>query len=205
MDECCAPIETKNQKFRKALWVALILNFAMFFYEFGASFVANSQSLKADAIDFLGDSANYAISLFVLNLSMATRSKATIAKGLTMAAFGIWVVFETIQSVIQGAVPHFNVMGSTGGIAMLVNLSVAIILYQFRDGDSNMQSVWLCTRNDVLGNIAVIFAAIGVYFLHSNWPDLIVAAFMSYLSITSSIRILNLARLELGLVYSKNE
>lgn len=191
--DCCGPVEVKSQKFRKVVWTTLALNLGMFFYEFGASFLADSQSLKADSLDFLGDSANYAVSLFVLGLAIKTRAKASIAKGVTMAAFGFWVVYQTIQSALYGSAPQAEMMGWIGFIALVINLICAFLLYQFRDGDSNMQSVWLCSRNDVIGNIAVLGAAVGVGYLGTMWPDLAIATFMAYLSVTSSFKVIRIA------------
>jgi Co/Zn/Cd efflux system component len=197
MDRCCGPVEVKSQKFRRVVWTALVLNFGMFLYEFGASFLADSQSLKADSLDFLGDAANYGVSLFVIGLAIQTRAKASLIKGLTMGAFGIWVLFQTVYNAIHGASPNAEVMGFVGLLALIVNAIVAILLYQFRDGDSNMQSVWLCTRNDVIGNIAVLGAAAGVAYLNSMLPDLIVATFMAYLSVSASVKIIRLALVEM--------
>lgn len=198
MDKCCGPVEVKSTKFRNVVWVALGLNLAMFFYEFGASFLADSSSLKADALDFLGDAANYTVSLFVLSRSLKLKAKASILKGLTMAAFAVWVLVSTMQSALYGAQPQADMMGWIGAIALAVNLLVAFLLYQFRDGDSNMQSVWLCSRNDAIGNVAVLAAAGGVAYFGTMWPDLAVAALMSYLGLTASIKVLRVAFAEMN-------
>lgn len=197
MDKCCGPVEVKSTKFRIVVWVALALNLGMFFYEFGVSFLADSSSLKADALDFLGDAANYMVSLFVLSRSLNLKAKASILKGLTMAAFGVWVLISTVQSALYGAQPQAEIMGWIGAIALAVNLFVAYLLYQFRDGDSNMQSVWLCSRNDAIGNVAVLGAALGVAYFGTMWPDLVVAALMSYLGFGASMKVLRTARMEL--------
>lgn len=191
--QCCGPVEVRSQKFKKAVWIALLLNFGMFIYEFGASFLADSSALKADALDFLGDAANYSVSLFVLSHAIQTRAKASILKGLTMASFAIWVLYSTFHSAYFGASPVAETMGLIGFIALLVNAGVAIMLYQFREGDSNMQSVWLCSRNDAIGNVAVLFAAVGVAYFGTMWPDLIVALLMSYLGLTASMKVLRMA------------
>lgn len=196
--ECCdVKHEKVSQQFRKVLWVALVLNFTMFIVEFAASFSADSVSLIADSIDFFGDAANYAVSLFVLGLGVATRAKASLLKAATMAAFGFWVIGTAIYKAIVISSPEPQVMGLLGLIAMLVNLAVAIMLYSFRDGDSNMKSVWLCTRNDVIGNIAVMIAASGVFLTTTRWPDLVVAFGMGALSLHSSLQVVKVARLEL--------
>lgn len=197
--DCCAP-ESKEVvgKRRTALWIALILNLIMFGVEIGASLLADSLSLRADAIDFLGDAANYGISLSVLGLSLRYRSFASIGKATTMGLFGIWVIASAIYNAVHGSYPHAEAMGILGFIALLVNLSVAMMLYRFKDGDSNMQSVWLCSRNDAIGNIAVMLAGGGVYLLNSHWPDLVVAIGMGILSLQSCYLVFRSARDELA-------
>lgn len=195
---CCdVKHEKVSRQFRKVLWVALVLNFTMFIVEFAASFSADSVSLIADSIDFFGDAANYAVSLFVLGLGVAIRAKASLLKAATMAAFGFWVIGTALYNAIVVSTPEPQMMGLLGLIAMIVNLTVAIMLYSFRDGDSNMKSVWLCTRNDVIGNIAVMIAASGVFLTTTRWPDLIVAFGMGVLSLHSSLQVIKIARLEL--------
>jgi len=195
--DCCEVKPSIDPRARKALWIALVLNITMFVVEVVYSFLADSVSLKADALDFLGDSANYAVSLYVLSLSILMRARASQIKGITMGAFGIWVVYDAINTVLNGGAPHAETMTIVGIAAFLVNALVAFVLYSFRNGDSNMQSVWLCTRNDIIGNLAVIAAAGGVYFTHTFWPDIVVAAVMSFLSITASLKVLKLASAEI--------
>ena len=196
--KCCdVKIKKVNQKFRKILWIALILNFSMFIIELAYSFSADSVSLIADSIDFFGDSANYGVSLFVLGLGVASRAKASLLKAATMSLFGFWVIGTSIYNAIAISNPEPKLMGTMGLIAMFVNLVVALLLYSFRDGDSNMKSVWLCTRNDVIGNITVVMAASGVFFTATRWPDLVVAFGMGVLSLHSSIQVMQVAKLEL--------
>lgn len=197
MDKCCGLVEAKTGKFRKVVWIALAVNFGMFCYEFGASFLADSSALKADALDFLGDSANYAIGLFVLSRSIQFRASASLLKGFTMAGFGLWVIGSAGWSATFGASPVAETMGWVGFLALIANVSVAVLLYEFREGDSNMKSVWLCSRNDAIGNVAVMIAAAAVYFTRSMWPDLIVAGLMAYLGISASIQVIRAAREEL--------
>jgi len=196
---CC---EVKHEKvshsFRKILWVALVLNFTMFVIEFTFSFSADSVSLIADSIDFFGDSANYGVSLFVLGLGVTTRAKASLLKAATMGLFGLWVISAAVFNGLTASNPEPKTMGALGLIAMLVNLIVAIMLYSFRDGDSNMKSVWLCTRNDVIGNFAVMIAASGVFLTSTRWPDLIVAFGMGVLSLQSCYLVFIAARLEIA-------
>lgn len=198
MDKCCGPKEKpKTSKLKIVLWVALILNFIMFVVEFSSSFAADSRSLKADSLDFLGDSANYVISLFVLGMSVKTKAKASLFKALTMGCLGLWVAVEIAVNSLTGASPNTQLMATLGIAGLFVNGFVTFILYQFREGDSNMQSVWLCSRNDALGNIGVIAAAFAVNYFGSHWPDLLVAALMAYLSISATIQIIKVSLEEL--------
>lgn len=198
MDKCCAPVKKpETQNLKRVLWIALILNFIMFLVEFGSSFLADSQSLKADSLDFLGDSANYAISLFVIGFSLTNRAKASIFKAATMGALGVWVAVEIVLSIFSGASPNSELMTWLGFAGLAVNGFVTWLLYQFREGDSNMRSVWLCSRNDAIGNIAVIVAAYSVSYFKTFWPDLIVAGLMACLAISASIKIIKLALAEI--------
>ena len=197
MEKCCGPVNVQSERFKKAVLIALILNFSMFLFEIITSFLAHSSSLKADALDFLGDSANYVISLYVLNKTFTMRSKASLIKGITMTAFAAWIFIDIFLNLSKGVYPQSDIMGRTGVLALVVNLSVAFMLYQFRDGDSNMQSVWICSRNDAVGNLAVIIAAVLVGVLNSNIPDLAVAFFMVLLSGSSGIKIIRIAVSEL--------
>ncbi|MBY0552983.1 cation transporter [bacterium] len=195
---CCEVKHEKvSQGFRKVLWIALIVNFTMFLVELASSFSADSVSLVADSIDFFGDAANYAVSLFVLSSGLVVRAKASLLKAATMGLFGVWVIGASIYNAVVMSAPQAETMGFLGVIAMVANLLVALMLYKYRDGDSNMQSVWLCTRNDVIGNIAVIVAASGVFLTTTRWPDLIVAFGMGILSLYSSLQVIKVAKLEL--------
>ncbi len=192
----CAPAKTMSPKFRKALWIALILNAVMFFVEIIGGAHAQSVSLWADALDFAGDAANYAISLIVLSMSLYWRATAALLKGITMAAFGIFVIIKVIWSWWIGVIPEPMLMGAIGILALLVNLFVAIMLYTFRDGDANMRSVWLCSRNDAIANIAVIFAAASVWGTGTVYPDLLVAFIIAYLGVSSGLSVIQQARSE---------
>ena len=200
MKDCCEPIvlDKRRESFKKVLYVALAINFIMFIVEVGASFLADSLSLRADSIDFLGDSANYAISLFVLDHSRRTKSVASLTKAGSMFLFGVWVLGQAIYHVFVESVPVPETMGILGVIALGANLFVAVMLYKFRGDDSNAQSVWLCTRNDVVGNIAVIIAAAGVFVSGTMWPDLVVAGIMAALAIQSSLFVVRLALKEMA-------
>jgi len=179
------------------LWVALVVNAAMFAVEIGAGVQAGSVSLLADAIDFFGDAANYALSLAVLSMGLAWRSGAAMLKAASMLAFGVAVLGRAAWSAWQGIAPEPLTMGAVGALALAANVGVALLLYRFREGDANMRSVWLCTRNDALGNLAVMAAALGVFGTGSAWPDLAVAAVMAGLALTAGWAVLAQARREM--------
>ena len=188
----------QDPKYRKILWFALIVNAVMFAIELGAGFRSGSVSLLADAIDFLGDAANYGVSLAVLTMAMAWRSKAALLKGACMLGFGFFVLGRAIWAAKTGVVPEAATMGVIGFLALTANISVALLLYNYRTGDANMRSVWLCSRNDAFGNIAVMLAALGVLGTGSAWPDLAVAAGMAGLAIWGGWSVIRRARFELN-------
>jgi Co/Zn/Cd efflux system component len=196
---CSGPVlKSPAPGFRRALWIALWVNLAMFFVEGAASLQSGSVSLMADAIDFFGDSANYILSLSVLSLGMLWRGRAAMVKGITMTVFGIVVWARALWVMEQGVVPEPFTMGTIGLLALIANLSVAFVLFRFRDGDSDMRSVWLCSRNDAIGNLAVMAAALGVFGTGSAWPDLSVAAIMGTLAISAGISVVRHARMDIS-------
>jgi Co/Zn/Cd efflux system component len=184
--------------YRSILWIALALNAAMFFVEIGAGVAAGSVSLLADALDFFGDAANYAVSLFVLGATLAWRARTALVKAASMAAFGLWVAGEAMWSAFTGIVPQAITMGVIGALALGVNVLVTLLLFRYRDGDSNMRSVWICSRNDALGNIAVMAAAAGVFGTGTGWPDIAVAAIMAGLALWGAWQVARLAIAELN-------
>ncbi|WP_126177282.1 MULTISPECIES: cation transporter [Tsuneonella] len=186
-----------DPRWRRALWIALILNAGMFGLEIVAGLTADSRALMADAIDFLGDSGNYALSLAVASMALAWRARAAVVKAATMLVFGLSVVGVTAWSALFGTSPQAETMGLVGLLALGVNVFVAAILYRFRAGDSNMRSVWICSRNDAIGNLAVMLAALGVFGTGQAWPDLLVASIMAVLAVWGSISIFRQARDEL--------
>jgi len=197
---CCNDCEVqpraRHGRYRKILWIALAINLTMFFVEIMSGLRSGSVSLLADSLDFLGDAANYGISLVVLGLSVTARANASRIKAVSMGAFGVWVIGLAIWNLTASAVPSVPTMGIVGLSALLANCVVALLLLTYRDGDSNMRSVWLCTRNDALGNIAVLLAALGVFGTGAGWPDLAVAAIMATLALTSAVKILRHANAE---------
>ena len=186
-----------DPKYRRILWIALIVNAAMFAVEIVFSLRSGSVSLLADAIDFFGDAANYALSLYVLAMSVQARAKASLIKAASMGLFGIGILIHATWNLITGVVPDAHTMSVVGLLALGANVGVAILLYAYRNGDSNMRSVWLCTRNDALGNIAVIIAALGVFGTGTGWPDLIVAGIVATLALTAAWQVIKQAHQEL--------
>ena len=199
---CCdhevkAQVPVIDPWWRRALWIALIVNAAMFAVELAAGELADSRSLQADAIDFFADAANYAISLGVAGLALHWRARAALFKGVSLLALGAFVAIATLMAAVDGSAPDAPTIGAVGSAALVANLAVAALLYRWRAGDSNMQSVWICTRNDVIANIAVLFAALGVFGTGTRWPDLAVAGVMALLSLTGGWRITRIAMAEL--------
>lgn len=197
---CCshtpaaAPVDPR---YRKVLWVALALNALMFVVELGASWTSGSVALMADSIDFFGDAANYGLSLAVLAMAASIRAKAALFKAASMGAFGVFVLGTALWHLKQGVPPEPATMGVVGFVALAVNAGVALMLYRFRTGDANMRSVWICSRNDALGNVAVMLAALGVFGTGSAWPDLMVASFMASLALGGAWTVVRQARREL--------
>jgi Co/Zn/Cd efflux system component len=201
-DCCCTPppldldaYKGKAAKYRRVLWLVLAINAVMFAVEVGAGLAAGSASLQADSLDFLGDAANYGISLFVVGMALRYRASAALAKGATMGAFGLWVIGTVIWHAVHGTLPSAFTMGVVGAAALAANVASFGMLWAYRHGDANMRSAWICTRNDVLGNLAVLLAALGVFGTGTGWPDVIVAAIMAALALQGAATV---ARQALG-------
>ncbi|NQV86106.1 MAG: cation transporter [Woeseiaceae bacterium] len=183
--------------YRRVLWVVIAINGTMFLVEIVFGMFAESQALKADALDFLGDTATYSISLFVIGMPLIWRSRAALFKGASLGVMGLWVMGSTAYHAVVVGAPQAEVMSAIGFVALTANLASVLLLLKYRDGDANMRSVWLCSRNDAIGNLAVILAAGGVWASGTVWPDLIVAGIMATLFLTSSVQIVRRARAEL--------
>jgi Co/Zn/Cd efflux system component len=194
-DVCSAA--TGDTRYRRVLWGALAVNGGMFLAELIAGLAAGSASLQADAMDFLSDAVNYGISLSVVGLALAWRARAAMVKGISMGCLGLWVAGNTVWHATHGTLPAAEVMGIVGVAALIANGGVALMLYRYRRGDSNMRSVWICSRNDAIGNIAVLSAALGVFGTGTGWPDVIVAAVMATLSLWGAAQIIVQAGTEL--------
>lgn len=197
--QCCGnnDFDGTTRGYRQALVVVIVINAAMFVVEILGGALAGSQALKADALDFLGDALTYGLSLWVIGRSLRTRASAALLKGISLAMMGIWVLGSTIWQVWVLGVPSAGIMGAIGVMALAANLASVLILLRYRDGDANVRSVWLCSRNDAIGNVAVIGAAVLVGITASPWPDLVVAALMAGLFLKSSVSIIRQAMGEL--------
>lgn len=196
---CCQHeprFEGMSLAFKRALWAVIVINAAMFLIEMTAGQLAGSQALKADALDFLGDTMTYGLSLYVIGMSVRARTTAALVKGVSLAAMGLWVFGSTVYHVFILGVPQAQVMGLVGFMALAANVASVLLLLRFRDGDANVRSVWLCSRNDAIGNIAVMLAAGGVWTTASGWPDLLVAGIMAGLFLWSSVQIVRQALAE---------
>jgi Co/Zn/Cd efflux system component len=191
------PNTLNSPRWRRALWIALAIDAGFFVAEIAAGLAAGSSALQADALDFFGDAANYAISLGVAGLALAWRARAAAVKGATLIAFAFWVLGSTIWHALTGTLPKAEVMGAVGVAALTANGGVAVMLYRFRSGDANMRSVWICSRNDAIGNFAVLPAAAGVFGTETGWPDVIVASIMGGLGLWGGWQIVRQAYREL--------
>jgi len=179
--------------YRRVLWVVIAINAAMFIAEMIAGNIAGSQALQADALDFLGDALTYGLSLAVIGAALRVRATAALLKGASLSVMGLWVLGSTLYHVFVLGVPRAEVMGAVGFLALAANVASVVLLMRYKDGDANVRSVWLCSRNDAIGNVAVMFAALGVWGAASAWPDLAVAGLMAALFLNSSVLILRQA------------
>lgn len=202
---CASTAGHNDPRWRRVLWIALALNAAMFVIEGVAGALTDSRALQADAIDFLGDAANYAISLGVAGLALAWRARTALLKGVTILLFGFAVLGWAIWALIHGSDPEPLAMGAVGLLALAVNAGVAILLFRYRSGDANMRSVWICSRNDAINNVLVIAAGTAVLLTGSNIPDLLVALIMATLGIVGGYQIIAQARGELRHVDAERE
>ena len=199
MSGCCghdAKFDGVSDDYKRRLWIVIALNAVMFAVEMGAGHLARSQALQADALDFLGDALTYGISLAVIGASVQVRTTAALAKGISLLLMGIWVFGSTVYRVLYMGVPEAEIMGVVGVLALATNLASVLLLVRYKDGDANVRSVWLCSRNDAIGNVAVMLAAFGVWGTATGWPDLVVAGVMAGLFLSSSVQIIRQALAE---------
>ena len=199
MAGCCehdVKFDGVSDDYKMRLWIVIVLNAIMFVVEMTAGHLAKSQALQADALDFLGDALTYGISLAVIGASVQARTNAALFKGMSLFLMGAWVLGSTIYRVFYVGLPAAEIMGVIGFLALLTNLASVLLLVRYKDGDANVRSVWLCSRNDAIGNVAVMFAALGVWGTATGWPDLIVAMIMAGLFLSSAFQIVRQALAE---------
>lgn len=190
---CCgseARFEGLSADYRRRLWLVIGINAGMFIVETGGGHLAGSKALQADALDFLGDALTYGITLAAIGTSAITRARAALFKGLSLFLMGLWVFGSTAYHVLILGIPQAEIMGAVGFLALAANVTSVLLLMKYKDGDANVRSVWLCSRNDAIGNVAVMIAAGAVWLTASKWPDLIVAALMAGLFLSSAMQIL---------------
>lgn len=199
-DSCCSggvPVfDGVEPRYKRVLWMVIGINGLMFFTEMLAGHVAGSQALKADALDFLADTITYGLSLAVIGASMKTRAVAALSKGVSLSAMSLWVFGSTVYQTLVLGMPRAELMGAIGMLALAANLASVLLLMRYKEGDANVRSVWLCSRNDAIGNVIVMIAALTVWGTASAWPDLAVAGVMAAIFLTSSVQILRQAWME---------
>ena len=184
--------------YRRALWAVIGINFVMFVVEMTAGRLAGSQALQADSLDFLGDTLTYGLTLAVIGQPLVWRARMALFKGLSLAAMGLFVLGSTLYAVLVLETPAAPIMGAVGALALAANLTSVLLLMRYRNGDANVRSVWLCSRNDAVGNLAVIVAAGAVWYAASPWPDIVVAFLLCFLFLHSAWGIVRQARGELA-------
>ncbi len=192
-----AAFDGASPAYKRVLWIVIALNATMFGVEIVGGQLAGSMALQADALDFLGDSLTYGITLAVLGMSLRVRASAAMAKGVSLSVMGVYVLIASLWRTFVDGAPEAVTMGVIGAAALAVNITSALLLLRYRDGDANVQSVWLCSRNDAIGNVTVLIAAGIVALTGTKWADLGVAAIMAALFLTSSFRIIAQASREL--------
>lgn len=196
MSACCGQDQEftgLSADYKQRLWLVIAINAIMFAVEMAAGQLARSQALQADALDFFADAATYGISLAVIGASLRVRATAALAKGFSLLAMGLWVFGSTMYRVFYLGVPEAGIMGAIGFLALAANVASVLLLVRYKDGDANVRSVWLCSRNDAIGNVAVMLAALGVWGTSTGWPDIVVASIMALLFVSSSVQILSRA------------
>ena len=199
MAGCCgqnAQFDGVSKDYKRRLWLVIALNAIMFAVEMTAGHMAKSQALQADALDFFSDALTYGVSLAVIGASITVRTMAALGKGISLLLMGVWVFGSTIYRVMYLGVPEAEIMGVVGFMALATNLISVALLVKYKDGDANVRSVWLCSRNDAIGNVAVMFAALGVWGSGTGWPDVIVAGIMATLFLSSAFQIIKQALAE---------
>jgi Co/Zn/Cd efflux system component len=194
MDTCC---ESKSQvlsqlqeSHKKVLHIVLGINVILFAVEITAGLLAHSSALLADSLDMLGDSLVYGFSIYAVARGGRMKAQAAVFKGGIMAAFGIFVLGQAVYRIGLPRVPIYETIGAIGLMALAANGLCLVLLWRHRTDDINMSSVWLCSRNDIIANISVLFAAAGVWFTGSAWPDILIGSALAVLFLRSALVVL---------------
>lgn len=178
-----------NRKLKIVLWIALLINLAMFVVEMTAGFLAHSNALLADSLDMLGDVFVYGASLFVLGKSHIAKANASLMKGVIMGTLGLFVLFESVNKILNPVLPTGHVISSIAFIALVANGICFYLMWKFREKDLNLRSAWVCSRNDTTGNLLVIIAGLLVIYFNSMWPDILVGMILATIILWSSFKI----------------
>ncbi len=197
MADCCnnkaCEIDALRTRQSSMLKTVLAINAVMFLIELTAGLISGSASLVADSLDMLGDALVYGFSIYAVTGGARMKAKAALFKGGIMAAFGFFVFAQVAYKIIYPQVPVFEVIGLIGLLALAANSICFALLWRHRADDINMSSVWLCSRNDIVANISVLFVAAGVWLTHSAWPDILVGLALSALFLRSALVVLRSA------------
>lgn len=177
----------------RTLKIVLAINLLMFFVEITWGFLSNSTALMADSLDMFGDALIYFMSLFVVHRGIRAKARVSLLKGLIMLGLSLLILGEAIWKLIQNQIPQAEVMSIVGAIALIANVLCLVLLFKHRKDDLNMQSTWICSRNDIIANVGVIFAGIMVYVFHSNMPDVVVGFLIAAIVIKSSVGVIRRA------------
>jgi Co/Zn/Cd efflux system component len=191
MADCCndktCEIDALRSRQSSTLKLVLGINAVMFVIELTAGLASSSVSLIADSLDMLGDALVYGFSIYVVARGARMKAVAALFKGGIMAAFGLFVLGQAIYRMVLPQVPVFEAIGAIGFLALAANSLCLVLLWRHRADDINMSSVWLCSRNDIIANISVLFAALGVWLTRSGWPDILVGLALAALFLRSAL------------------
>lgn len=209
MADCCndkaCEIDALRSRQSLTLKIVLAINAIMFAVELTAGLLGNSVSLVADSLDMLGDALVYGFSLYVVARGAAMKARAALFKGAIMAAFGLFVLGQAIYRIVYPQLPVFEAIGAIGLLALAANSICFYLLWRHRADDINMSSVWLCSRNDIIANISVLFAAAGVWLTQSGWPDIVIGLALAALFLRSALHVLRESIRELRAARANNE
>lgn len=191
MSDCGCEADTAragvDPAYRRALWIVVLLNLGFGVIELAGGYLAGSQALKADSLDFIGDGSITLVGLLALGWAAAARSRTALIQGLFLATLGLGVIGTAIWRAFNAIPPEADLMGGIGVVALVVNIMAALVLARFRDqGDATARAIWLFSRNDALANVAVIIAAGLVAWTGEAWPDLVVAGVIALLFLHSA-------------------